>query len=452
MTHIFPELPHTLGVYSLTRLLEVRNNTELYEAQHTHVNRTVVLEVLQPGVPREEESAFLLQAQHRGASSGTPHVANVFESLRADGIWFLTMERPHGQSLADHVAANSPLSVTDICRVISAAAEMYNSYAQAGHTALPMAPPSIYIEKSGKAHFLSPLVEGKSVTPQEQMQAMAATLWSVCPQETAPGLGRTTTLLQWLQNGVDGTFLSWQELKQTADTIISQLQTSNAPMRKKSIMTRICEQVDKNPKAQRIRTFLAQWGVHIAASAGVIVLLSSIGGIIGSSDPIVFPACGTNDIYCQANGVNERVLRQLVSVQQYADFMQQFEAMSEEARQAMLQDMAEMDISLEPAGWNEQAQNSADTPVTGVSYWQALLYARSIGAMLPTANQLQAIRAEIPGKAELEWTRSEAESPVPGIYDGTAYLLVDKSGNIIPSGTRDWKDAKCCFRVAFPCK
>ena len=44
MTPIFPELPYPLGVYSLTRLLELREYTELYEARQTHVDRAVVLE------------------------------------------------------------------------------------------------------------------------------------------------------------------------------------------------------------------------------------------------------------------------------------------------------------------------------------------------------------------------------------------------------------------------
>ena len=42
----FPELPHQLGVYTLTRLIELRSNTALYEARQPHVDRAVVLEVL----------------------------------------------------------------------------------------------------------------------------------------------------------------------------------------------------------------------------------------------------------------------------------------------------------------------------------------------------------------------------------------------------------------------
>ena len=100
MNPIFPELPHTLGVYTLTRLIELRRNSALYEARQTHVDRAVVLEVLQPGVSHAEEVAFLAQARQHAAGSAMPHVADVFESLRAEGIC------PHsGADLAEGAVA-----------------------------------------------------------------------------------------------------------------------------------------------------------------------------------------------------------------------------------------------------------------------------------------------------------------------------------------------------------
>ncbi|MBO5683959.1 MAG: SUMF1/EgtB/PvdO family nonheme iron enzyme [Akkermansia sp.] len=450
MTPIFPELPRTLGVYSLTRLLEVRENTELYEARQTHVDRAVVLEVLQPDATREEEGTFLIQARHRGSTGGIPHVADVFESLRAEGFWFLTQELPQGQSLASLAGMNATLTALEICSIISAAAEMYDTYAQAGHAAMPMAPTSIYFEKSGEVHFLSPLVEGKANAPQEQMQALAAALWTLCPQEKAPGLGRTITLLQWLQNGVEGDFLSWQEIKQTADTVINQLQCNDVPENQKSALTRFGERINRHPATRRIRSFTRQWGIYLSISAGIIILLSSMGSLLGLSAPVISPACGPEYIHCQTNGKHERVRRQPVSVQQYADFLQQYEAMTREAQLALISGLTEDDIESEPAEWEAQLQKSPDLPVTGVSYWQAMLYARFHNATLPTANQLQAIRSEIPAGMELEWSRSEAESPLPGIYNGTAYLLVDENGKILPTSSRNWNNMNCGFRIAFP--
>ena len=147
MNPIFPELPRQLGVYTLTRLIELRKNTALYEAQQTHVDRAVVLEVLAPGVSHAEEVTFLAQARLRVASSELPHVANVYESLRAEGLWFLTQELPLGRSLAEIAAAGEQLSVPLICCIINAAAEMYDLCSQVDLKAMPLAPSSIFIEE-----------------------------------------------------------------------------------------------------------------------------------------------------------------------------------------------------------------------------------------------------------------------------------------------------------------
>ena len=223
MTPIFSELPRQLGVYTLTRLIELRQNTALYEAQQTHVDRAVVLEVLAPGVSHEEEVTFLAQARLRVASSELPHVANVYESLRAEGHWFLTQELPLGRSLAEIAAAGEQLSVPLLCCIITAAAEMYDLCSQVELNAMPLAPSSIFIEEGGEVHFLSPLVEGIQYAPEQQMQALAAALAPLCPQQKASGLGRTMTLLQWLAEGYEGQVLPWTSLGETASTILQQL-------------------------------------------------------------------------------------------------------------------------------------------------------------------------------------------------------------------------------------
>ena len=451
MSPIFPELPHPLGVYSLTRLLELREYTELYEARQTHVDRAVVLEVLRPGVPHLAEVAFLAQGRHRVATAGVPHVAAVFESLRAEGLWFLTQERPQGSSLADLAGKGGVLSVPDICRVISCAGRMYDTYAQAGHHAMPMASSSIYVEAGGEVHFLSPLVEGSSYSPQQQMEALATALWTVYPQEKAPGIGRTTTLLQWLQEGINGSFLSWAELAQTADTIIEQLEANAQPESEKTAITRMRERINRHPGIQRMRAFLGQWGGYLAAAGAIIGVLSSIGTQLGMKAPEVSSACDDSAMHCQQDGVYERVLLTPVSVQQYAEFIQAFYTLPENRQQELLQEMADWELSLEPANWDTQLnQANTQSPVTGVSYWQALLYARHAGGNLPSASQLQMLRTTASPAAELEWSRSAEETPLPGIYNGTAYLLIDKQGKVRPTGSRTWQDARCGFRITLP--
>ena len=280
MSPIFPELPRTLGVYTLTHLLETRENTELYLARQTHVDRAVVLEVLQPDAPHAEEVAFLSKARHLVTTHDVPHVVDVLESLRAEGIWFLTQECPQGCSLDDMAARNIKLPVMSICRVVSAAAEMYETYLEAGHHAMPLAPASVYVEESGEVHFLSPLAEGIPNKPRRQMRALARALKAVCPVIQTPGLGRVTTLLHWLREGVDGEFLTWPEVKETAETIIDQLENNTLPESRKSFLTRLGERIGRLPGARCVQAFMGEWGSRLAAAAATIVLLSRLEHVI----------------------------------------------------------------------------------------------------------------------------------------------------------------------------
>lgn len=451
MNSIFSELPHTLGVYTLTRLVEQRENSVLYEAQQTHVDRAVVLEILQPGVSHAEEVAFLAQARHRVATSGMPHVADVFESLRAEGIWFLTQELPPGRSLADIAAAGEKLSVLHICCVIAAAAEMYAGFQQAGLSAMPLAPSSIYVEESGEIHFLSPLVEGQPNYPAAQMQATAAALWAACPEEKEPGLGRAVTLLQWLNEGYEGNFLEWSELKGTADTIITQLRQNARPDSSKPFLLRLKEQVERHPNVQQARSFLSKWGSHLGAAAGVVVVMSCMGTMFGMGAPETVGAEGQTGILCQQAGKNEVVMRYPVTVQDYADFIEAFEELDDDEKQELTAALPGKCESLPPMNWEQQWEHGdPDAPVTGVSYWQALLYARHQGGDLPTANQLQAVLNTVPGYLDMEWSRTVQNSPLPGIYSGAASLVVGMQGNLIPIGSREWCDPRCGFRITLP--
>ncbi len=450
MNPIFPDLPHTLGVYTLTQLIELRENSALYEAQQTHVDRTVVLEVLQPGVSHAEEVAFLAQARHRVATSGIPHVADVFESLRSDGIWFLTQERPLGRSLAAMAAAGEKLSVQHICRVIEAAAEMYSACMQGGLCAMPLAASSIFVETGGEVHFLSPLVEGAPAAAASQMQATAAALRAVCPEEKVPGLGRALALLQWLQEGHEGRFMEWDELKETAATIISQLQQNAGPDSAAPLHRRLAERVGKHPQVQQLRGFLGRWGSYVGAAAGVVVVMSCMGTMFGMGDPVTAGASGDSGIFCHQAGKNELVMRFPVTVQEYADFMQEFEEMDEDERQELKGSVPGNCGSLIPRNWEQQwERGDPGAPVTGVSYWQALLYARQKGANLPTAQQLQTVLGVIPGYLDMEWSRTEQVAPLPGIYSEAACLVVGMQGNVIPVGSRDWSDSRCGFRITF---
>jgi hypothetical protein len=447
MKSIFPELPRQLGVYTLTRLIELRKNTALYEARQTHVDRAVVLEVLTPGAAHKEEVTFLAQARLRVASSELPHVANVYESLRAEGHWFLTQELPLGRSLAEIAAAGEQLSVPLLCCIISAAAEMYDLCSQVELHAMPLAPSSIFIEDSGEVHFLSPLVEGTSHSAEEQMQALATALSPVCPQHKSAGLGRTITLIQWMAEGYEGTFLPWNTLGETASTILQQL----AEDARIALESSLSYKIRHNPFLLKVRQFTRRWAFYIITYASIIITLSCMGTLFGLADPVHTSAKGVESILCHQGGESEFVLRKPVSMAEYDDFIQTFDNMSDEERNELLDNLPGEITTIEPADWDSQWNNkSQKDPVTGVTYWQALAYANYHGGTLPSVNQLQALKAAGVKLHKQEWTRSEQESPEGILYGDYTYLLINSDGKPVPSASRNYQRNDCSFRICLP--
>ncbi|MBR2314793.1 MAG: SUMF1/EgtB/PvdO family nonheme iron enzyme [Akkermansia sp.] len=446
MNNPFPDLPHQLGVYSLTRLIELRENSALYEARQPHVDRAVVLEVLAPDAPHCAEVTFLAQARLRVASSELPHVAGVFESLRADGVWFLTQELPPGRSLADIAAAYEELTIPQICRYIIAAADMYLLCHQVELAAMPLAPSSMFVSPEGDIQFLSPLVEGHSDYPAYQQQAVAMALWAVCPRAQVPGLGRITTLLQWLNEGVEGQWLSWDDIRSTAATILSQLEGADTSKQPRQPLR------DK-PCIKAVRQFITRWGAYTAGAAAVIIGMSSLGSLYGMGAPRRLPTTTDAGILCRDGNVYEIVSRRPVTVQEYSQFLQQLDTMEEAQLSALLGMLPDRNMELTPAYWDEQlerAGSSPDTPVTGVNFWHASLYAQFHGGRVATAPQLQIAIQHGDTGCELEWSRSESTGPQSGIYDENSLLLVNKAGTPVPVSSREWNHASCGFRLATP--
>ena len=448
MTDIFPDLPRPLGVYTLTRLMELRANTALYEATQSHVDRAVVLEVLVPGATHTDEVAFLAQARLRVASSELPHVANVFESLRAEGMWFLTQELPQGTSLAELAAEAKSLSVPHICRVIASAAEMYTPCYQAELSAMPLAASSIFIEPDGDVHFLSPLVEGTENDHAAQMSALAQALWPLVPQEKEPGLGRAVTLLQWLTDGYEGKLLDWSTLGDTAQAIIDQLRSEAPDAPAQNSISNI---LGNKRQLRKLRKATARWGAYLAGAAAIIIGMSCLGTLYGMADPVKLPAGNEVSFLCRDGSTHEHVYRQPVSVAEYAAFLQAFEAMGETGREQLLAGAPLQAGNPTPNNWEIQLEEP-DKPVTGISYWQAELYARHAGGQLPTAAQVQAVLGAGATPCELEWTRTQETAPLPGVYNGTAVLLIDSQAHPFPIETRNWQSDSCGFRIALPDK
>lgn len=420
MSSIFPELPLRLGDYTLSRLLSARENSELYEATQSHVERSVIIEVLRPDCDQHALNAFLNTARARVATN-PPRVGQVFESLMAKGFWYLAQEKPAGRSLATRLEQGASLTPLETCAVIIAAAELYAACTRQQRAAAPLLPDSIFLSDKGDIAFLSPVVAGKP-RPEAvplQMRELAFCLRPLLPR-SGPGCNRVSTLVLWLQEGYEGQWLEWPSIQSTAALIVEQL---TPPRQEASARQR------PQTTGSRRRAILRRWRRNlrrsgwVAASAAIIAAIAYLGSLFPLSSPAELAPLQGEYVACQLHEKTVRVLAHPVTRREYRDFLQAYDSMSASRKAALHRDTPPEHADPRPAGWD--ASDSAqpeDAPVTNVSYWNALAYARSLGGELPPIELLAAVRQETGEEPAIqEWTAST--HPDSGVYRESALIL-----------------------------
>ncbi len=460
----FQNLPTRLGVYSLTRHIGQNANTALYLATQSHVERGVIVEVLNPESSQEEVEHFLNTVRARVAVH-LPHVCQVFESMVSDEIWYLTLERPEGRNLTKIIHEKRSLSSLQVCAVISAAAELYLNAQEQGVAAGLLSTDYIFMNGEQGVSFLSPVIPG--VHSQEliplQMDALAAALYPVLPQGGVPGQSRVATLMDWMANGYEGQRLDWSSIAETANTIREQLapQLRREHVRGLSGITRGAV-VRQNLRTRR-KFIRNMW----YAGAGVVIcLITGIAGCLCAPDNV--PLLPPNDgifIHCRAGNATVRVAAQPVTIREYKEFLSTFndrDKTPRERKNQLRKGVPQACLNHTPLEWEQQLRAARegkefhgvvlteDSPVRGLCYWDALVYARYSGGSLPEAELLQAAHKECTGKADLyEWT-SGKRSATTLFTEGFILLNPTKIGAPTIEGSRDKRSLRYGARVVFP--
>lgn len=458
----FETLPTRLGVYTLARCIGQRADAALYFATQSHVERGVVVEVLRPGAEHETVEAFLASARARVAVA-LPHVTQVFESMVSDDIWYLTQARPEGRNIARVAQEKGCLTAMQICVIVEAAADLYCAAAEKNVAAGPVAPYGVYMSADDRVSFLSPVQPGEhhEELTVAQQQGLAAVLSPFLPKEGTPGYSRILTLMDWLTNGYEGSVVDWSALKNTASTVREQL----APLLKKNqisglnVKTRgAVERQFKRNRRKLIKNLIIAGGC-----LGVTIVAAIAGVIFSPSTGEILPANDGSTITCRQDDAVVKVAAKPVSIREYDDFLRVFEEqLSRDSRNRFLRDVPASVLSFRPIDWNNQllAANrgkvyngrplTPDSPVTGISYWGALVYARYHNATLPSAALLQAAR--VAGNAEVsvcEWTADVA--PAEGIYaEGAVLLPADKHARPLVEPDRTARKPEYGFRIVYP--
>lgn len=455
----FENLPTRLGVYTLTELLGRHSITELYLATQSHVERGVVVQVLRPGSDKHTVDFFLQMGRAKSAAE-LPHVSHVLESMMSGNIWFLTHEQPEGTSLVQMARAGKHLSTAQACKIIAAASELYAAAQDKNVCMGFLRADSIFVHGE-EVRFLSPALPGESSPEQlpEQMKALANALEAVLPQNEA-GQTRVATLVNWIRDGYEGSYLDWVSTGATASGILEQ----TAPLLTREEVSGFSSRtVALRVEHKRARRKLHRTIRRCIVAALCVLAAGGLGICLAPGSAESLPMVEGGYVYCAAGKKAVRVAARPVSIREYGIFLRDYSdpGLGVTRRNNINRGIPAEFAAHTPAGWQEQLMAvdngsrwqgekiTADSPVRGVSYWDALAYANYAGAQLPDAPLLEAVwaLAEPNGLAE-EWTTTTTEADC--VYEAGRIVLYARSTHPVCETTDSARCLRRGFRVVFP--
>ncbi len=456
---LFPALPVTLGDYTLTHLLGCHSDSDFYVARQSHVERRVVLEVLRPGNGNNLDSRRTLFLSHARARVSTQltHTAYVLESgTSPEGYSYISQDLPQGHTLASMAAQSYSLTVPQACALILAAGELYNACNNAGLAAGGLHANTIFLNRAGEFNFLSPVKSGSANEGDtfRQTQALAAAIRTVQPTNV-PGQTRLETLLTWMESGYEGIVLEWNALCETAGIIAEQLKPET------TLHISRPEEYDKGKierEGKRRRQNKRRRYVQLLLAAAAVLAMGGAGVLLSPNAPEMLPAVQGNYAYCKVNDKVVKVRALPVTIAQYQKFMDTYPTLTPDRQGSITNNIPPASSEIKPADWENMLtaaeqegewqgrRLTMDSPVTNVTYWQALMYARHLRAKLPGAALAAAVQDEAGHPGIEEWTADTR--PADQLY-AKAHVVLPAGGNTspIPENNPDAFNPQRGFRI-----
>ena len=451
MNPIFTELPTKLGLYVLEELLGERENSELYAATQSYVDRAVVLEVLRPQSTPEQVMQFQENIRQR-ASVSLPHVCAVLESVQTGAYSYLIQERPNGISLSAQIAQGKRFNYAQGFSLVQAVAELYSSCQSMGLAALPLDASSIYMHH-GEFSFLSPVVAG--VADAEHRDAQMIGLAYVLEQVLLPNLltnSKLAVVIHWLKNGYGGTALEWAPLLAAFDALRVQKGEEQHP---EGSLGGFLLRFAKKRYLKRIVRNAVQHYKLVGCAALAVLLIGFTGFFVAWVPREDSSSDGGNvtRVCCDYAGAQWSVYAP-VSLEEYARFLKAYGDMTKEQQEQLHEGMPPAITSHQPLNWeeqleaaNEEGESGMSAPVRGVSYWDALTYARFAKAQLASVELVQTARKHFRQKHGIEeWTSTRVDAFLP--YSSHYVVCPPQGDNMIRDINPELRSANRGFRVA----
>jgi len=455
MAAIFSDLPYNLGDYKIETWLYDSNRKDYYIAHQMHVDRRVLLEINIPTfeqIDKEQSNTQFLADAKVKASYGFERVKAIFCSTEIDNYVFNIYDMPKGTSLSVMFKNGEKLSVLAICKLIEQCAQLYQDIALQRLKTEVLSLENIFYIDDNHYEFLSPLISDlgyDASTDEEQINGLVQVAIAFLP-ESSLGINRLLTLLNWMDKGFEGHILPWDTLASTASLIIEQVYPDSFQKSQTVSSSLINSKQRKKIIKKRFRFSM--------------IFLTAIFLILGISLFYSYAAMGAEGyfrtqwkdaLFLQNKQSYIQAQSQATSIQNYDSFLKALSSLSQEENDKLHKGLPEEAREHIPRNWKNQlnaAENnsmyegrrlSPNSPVVGVNYWDALLYARYNRAELPSLN----ILANIPRKANEEsideWSSGKSTDPVYG----KIYHIFNHSNNFQRESQASKRENNRGFRI-----
>ena len=138
-----------LGPYEVLSHLGAGGMGEVYRAQDTRLDRTVVIKVLPAAVADSPERRARFEREARAiAALSHPHICSLFDIGQHDGLDYLVMEYVEGQTLADRLE-KGPLPLEQVLRHGGEIASTLDKAHRAGIVHRDLKPGNVMLNKAG---------------------------------------------------------------------------------------------------------------------------------------------------------------------------------------------------------------------------------------------------------------------------------------------------------------
>lgn len=275
-------LPCVLGAYRLESVLKESENTVVYAAVQTVVDRAVEVTVLnEAAVHSGKVDQFVANARAK-ASVHFDKINEAIDAGETDGVWYVATERIEGESLLDLIERGERLTMRQSVSLLLALADIAEYLSAQGISVALLTADMIHRTRDDEFVLSNPAIGGEMKEELKEWMVNAGKILEAVRPLSQQGSTRMETLCAWMREGNEGVRLTWQELRQIVKQMEEQLgftkatKSLTAALPSIGLTHEVTEQLREtliNP-AKKIGRVLVCLLVLLLAASGLVFLLS----------------------------------------------------------------------------------------------------------------------------------------------------------------------------------